>query len=58
MSSKQLSIPGLPVPVTQPKPKALNIQRRIADLQERVAALELELSLLRILMEKGDKDHV
>ena len=41
MDNKQLSIPGLPVP-----------ERKSRTLQ-----LELEVSLLKILVEKGDKEH-
>jgi len=47
MSDKQLEIPGLPPPAP-PKPKPLNIRQQIADLQDRVLQLELELTLLRI----------
>ena len=53
--SEQLSIPGLPVP--EPKPKFISDQAQFAlrlnDLESRVLKLELELSLLKILMEKG-----
>jgi hypothetical protein len=59
MSDKQLSIPGLPVP--EPKPKLISEQMQLAlrlnDLESRILRLELEVSLLRILMEKGDKEH-
>ncbi len=53
MENKQLSIPGLPTPETK-KP---TIEERLANLESRMLTLELEVSLLRILMEKGDKDH-
>jgi len=54
MASKQLSIPGLPDP--KPKVKPPPQDERIASLESRILTLELELSLLKILMEKGDKD--
>ncbi len=52
MSDRQLSIPGLPVP--GPKTKKPTIEERLANLESRMLALELEESLLQILMEKGD----
>lgn len=54
MSSKQLSIPGLPVPAPKSKPPTQD--ERIANLESRVLRLELELSLLTILVEKEDKE--
>lgn len=56
MNNKQLSIPGLPVPEAKTHP--LTQDERINELTDRVCRLELEVSLLRILLEKGDKDHV
>ena len=52
---KQLPIPGLPVP--EAKIRKLTAEERLADLTHRLLALELEVSLLRILMEKGDREH-
>ena len=48
---KQLSIPGLPVPV--PKSKPLTHDERIATLESRVLCLELELTLIRLQLEQG-----
>ncbi len=56
MLDKQLSIPGLPIP--EPKEKKPTAEERLASLESRMLKLELEVSLLRILMEKGDKDYV
>ncbi len=53
MLDKQLSIPGLPIP--EPKEKKPTAEERLASLESRMLKLELEVSLLRILMEKGDK---
>jgi len=57
---KQLQIPGLeilaPKPPPYPSPRPLNIQQQIADLQDRVLQLELELTLLGIQISE-DKDH-
>ncbi|MBA7643616.1 hypothetical protein ES703_51347 [subsurface metagenome] len=55
MSSKQLTIPGMPPP-SPPKPKKLGTQQRIANLESHLFQLELEFTLLRIQL--GDKDHV
>jgi len=57
MSSKQLIIPGLEPPATPKLKRPLNLQQQIAQLQDRVLKLELELTLLRVQLEKGDKDH-
>jgi hypothetical protein len=55
---KQLSIPGLPVP--EPKAKPISEQAQLAlrlnDLESRVLKLELELSLLKIQMDKASKE--
>ena len=48
---KQLSIPGLPVP--EPKVKKPMTEGHLASLESRILKLELEVSLLRILVEKG-----
>lgn len=52
---KQLSIPGLPTPERKVKKPAT--EEKIDALESRLLRLELELSLLRILVEKGDKEH-
>ena len=53
---KQLSIPGLPLPGPKlEKPKA-GTKEKLANLEFRVLALELELTLLRIQLE-DTKDH-
>ncbi|MFH0769624.1 MAG: hypothetical protein V1932_08730 [Chloroflexota bacterium] len=44
-------IPGLPPP--EPKATRPTTEERLAHLEERLLTLELEVSLLRILMEKG-----
>ncbi len=51
----QPAIPGLPPP--EPKATRPTTEERLAHLEERLLTLELEVSLLRILMEKGEKDH-
>ena len=53
--SRQLSIPGLPVPEPKPKlvPEQVRLALRLNDIENRLLKLELELSLLKILMEKG-----
>ena len=55
MSDKQLSIPGLPTP--EPKPQLVSREAqlglRLNDLECRLLKLELEVSLFRILVEKG-----
>jgi hypothetical protein len=48
--NKQLSIPGLPVPET--KTKKPTAEERLASLENRMLKLELEVLLLRILVEK------
>jgi hypothetical protein len=54
---KQLSIPGLPVP--EPKPELISKQAQLAlrlnQIECRLLSLELELSLLKIQIEKGVK---
>jgi hypothetical protein len=56
VEDKQLAIPGLPVPEPKPKliPEQAQLALRLNDLESRVLKLELELSLLKILMEKGE----
>jgi hypothetical protein len=49
---KQLSIPGLPVP--EPEPKLVPEQAQHS-IESRLLKLELELTLLKILVEKGEK---
>jgi hypothetical protein len=51
--SEQLSIPGLPVPEPKPKLEQAQLALRLNDLESRVLKLELEVSLLKILLEKG-----
>jgi hypothetical protein len=50
---EQLSIPGLPVPQPKLVPEQAQFALRLNDLESRLLKLELELSLLKILMEKG-----
>lgn len=57
MPSKQLSIPGLEMPPRPAKVKRPDADERLATLESRMLKLELEISLLRILMEKGDKER-
>lgn len=54
MSDKQLSIPGLPVtePKTKLVPEQVQLGLRLNNIECRLLKLELEVSLLRILMEK------
>lgn len=52
MSNKQLSIPGLELPTELVRKPAK--ADKITNLETRVLRLELELSPLRILMEKGE----
>lgn len=52
---EQLTIPGMPAP--RAKPKKAKIGGRIAQLESRLLKLELEVSLLRILLEKGNRNH-
>ena len=49
MSSKQLSIPGLPA--TEPKEKRPMKAEHLSQLEGRILALELEVSLLRIQLD-------
>ena len=55
MSDKQLSIPGMPAP--EPKPQLISREAqlglRLNSIESRLLKLELEVSLLRILVEKG-----
>ncbi len=52
---KQMSIPGLPTP--EPKViKPTTNKQGLASLESRVLTLELEVYLLRILVEKGGKE--
>ena len=53
MAVNQLTIPGMPPP-SPPKPKKLS---SLAQLKDRVLKLELEVTLVRILLEKGARDH-
>ena len=55
MNNKQLSIPGLPVPEPRIRPSPQNAQ--INALAKRLLVLELEVSLLRILVEKGYREY-
>lgn len=55
MAVEQLVIPGMPPP-SSPKPKKPNLQEQIANLQNRVLRLELELTLWGIQLD-GDKAH-
>ena len=59
---EQLAIPGLEGPekaADNARQKRKTLQEQIKALQDRVLRLELEISLLRILVEKGgDKDNV
>lgn len=56
-NNKQLSIPGLEncLPVEKPLENngGPNIHQQIEDLQDRVLRLELEITLLRIQLERG-----
>lgn len=58
MKNRQLAIPGL-TPPTPTKPKKLTLRDQVSQLQDRMLKLELEVSLLRILVEnpkqRGDK---
>jgi len=51
--SKQLPIPGLESKFILRRKEKTDAQDQLRDLQDRVLKLELEVSLLRILMEKG-----
>ena len=55
--NEHMVIPGMESLVpTKPKVK-LSIRQEMAELQRRLLRLELEVSLLRILLEKCEKDH-
>jgi len=49
----QLTIPGIEPPVT-PMVKPMNIHQQIADLQNRMLKLELEIILKKIQWDKED----
>lgn len=51
MSDKQLTIPGLEPPVKTPKKPANQLEKRVANLEARVLALEVENTLLNIDLE-------
>lgn len=55
IGDKQLSIPGLPAP--EPKVKKPIAKEKLADLEIRIRYLELEVALLRIRLDKGEKEH-
>ncbi|MBA7701389.1 hypothetical protein ES703_110125 [subsurface metagenome] len=57
MSSEQLTIPGLELPPVPAKPKPQHIQERIASLESQVFQLEMEITLLRIQLDREGKDH-
>jgi hypothetical protein len=48
---RQPMIPGLEIPVVKPHPS----DDQIAKLSDRLLKLELEVTLLRILVEKGER---
>ena len=53
---KQLPIPGLEVmskAATEAESKKLTLQEKVEELHKRVFSLEVEVSLLQILLEKG-----
>jgi len=56
MSNKQLSIPGLPVPEPKLEKLKASTKERLANLESRVLALELDITLLRLQLDE-DKDH-
>jgi len=61
MRSKQLPIPGLEgleKAATDASEKQKTLRDQIRALSDRILALELEVSLLRILLEKGGSDAV
>jgi len=61
MCSNQLPIPGLEgleKAAANAREKQQTIREQIRALNDRILALELEVSLLRILLEKGDGDAV
>jgi len=58
MRSKQLPIPGLEgleEAMTNAREKQKTVRDQIRALSDRILALELEVSLLRILLEEGEK---
>ncbi len=59
MSDKQMPIPGLLPPEPKPKlvPEQVQLNLLLNTIESRSLRLELEVSLLRILVEKGDEDH-
>jgi hypothetical protein len=60
VSDKQMVIPGLELLVpTEPKKKTkpTTVRQRTANLERRVLELEIEVTLLQIRIEKGDKDN-
>lgn len=50
---KQLSIPGLECPVKALDPRPQTLREQVEALQNRLRHLELEVTLLRILLEEG-----
>jgi len=59
MCSNQLPIPGLEgleKAAADAREKQKTLREQLRALQDRVLRLELEMSLLRILLEKGAKD--
>ena len=52
---KQLPIPGLPLPERKSKlvPEQAQLALRLNDIESRLLKLELELTLLKIQIEKG-----
>jgi len=61
MHSNQLPIPGLEgleKAATNAREKQKTLREQIRALSDRILALELEVSLLRILLEKGGSDAV
>lgn len=53
MFKGQLTIPGIEPPLA-PMIKPMNIRQQIADLQNRVLKLELEITLMKIQWSKND----
>ncbi len=54
MASRQYPMQGLPPP--EPKVTKPTSEERLAQLEERLLTLELEVTLLKIQMEKGARD--
>ena len=52
---KQLPIPGLEGPVKTRVPMTRPLGEQVRALESRIFALELELSLLRIILERGER---